>query len=251
VDGVLLIGTTGSANLTPASDYDLIVLLSQMPAPLHVGLTYIDGRLADVIFVTTEEIDRLLALGEEVKQDSWDDRLFAWLRSGHIAFDRSNRLTLGQAKAKHVHSMPQDEGERYGLWFGINYNVRQTLRILSSDDPVYAMTVDLRLLYSLADIWTAYFRLRGLPWQGEKMAIRYLMEHDPDYLQLFQACLAEPDRKSKVEQYVTLAHLALAPMGGLWAEGSTAFQFHGGQPWHSGQDEAALAFWEELVGDVE
>ena len=36
VEGVLLIGSTNTSALTPASDYDMIVVLNEMPAPIHV-----------------------------------------------------------------------------------------------------------------------------------------------------------------------------------------------------------------------
>lgn len=250
VAGVLLIGSTGDpASLTPSSDYDLIVVLAQMPAPLHVALTEIDGRLADIIFVTLREIDQLMAGGDTVAFDSWEARLLHWFEGGRIVFDRLGRLAQLQRMAATVRRVTlPDTGERYRVWFGINYNVRQTLRILASDDPVYQMTVDLRLLYSLSELWTGYFRVRGLPWAGEKAAIRYMSEHDPDYLRRFQRCLAETDRRTKVQQYVDLAERTLAPLGGLWPPGRTAIQFHiDPPPWTAGQDRTALAFWDHLL----
>ena len=60
VDGVLLIGSTGQLSLTSASDYDMIVVLNEMPAPFHVALTWIGGRLTDVIFFEALAIRRIL-----------------------------------------------------------------------------------------------------------------------------------------------------------------------------------------------
>lgn len=253
VTGVVLIGTTGDPALTPASDYDLLVVFSQMPAPMHVALTTIDGRLADIIFVKQPEIDALLARDDpdrgEIPQDSWEARLLYWVEMGRIVFDRLGQVQQLQQKAATLRRASQpDAGERYRIWFGINYNVQQTLRILASADPVYQMTVDLRLLYCLSDLWVGYFRVRGLAWSGEKAAIRYLAAHDPDYLQRFQRCLAETDRQSKVAQYVALAAETLAPLGGLWPQAGTAIQFHAA-PWAIGQDQVALAFWNGLLSD--
>lgn len=250
VAGVVLIGTTGDPALTPASDYDLLVVLSQMPAPMYVALTTIEGRLADIIFILQTEIDALLARDDEIPQDSWEARLLHWVRTGRIVFDRLGRLQSLQQKsaALRVAALP-DAGERYRTWFGINYNVQQTLRMLESADPVYQMTVDLRLLYCLSDLWVAYFRVRGMAWAGEKAAIRHLAEHNPGYLQRFQRCLAETERRSKVAQYVALAAEVLAPLGGLWPSATTAIQFHNTLPWTPGQEQAALAFWNDLLSD--
>ena len=252
VEGVLLIGSTGQETLTPASDYDLIVILSSMPAPLHVALTYIDGRLADVIFVIVAAIDRILVsaeLHEDV--DSMDGKLIRWLQRGQIVFDRTGRVRQAQTRVGSGQWLrPANDAELYAGWFSINYNVRQTRRMLASDDPVYQTAVDYRLLYTLAELWLHYFRMRRLPWEGEKGAVRYLAAHDPAYLELFHRCLAEQDRARKVSLYEQLADLTLAPVGGLWPEGDTALQFDlaASDPLDAPTISAALTFWEELLG---
>jgi hypothetical protein len=119
--------------------------------------------------------------------------------------------------------------------------------MLASPDPVYQTTVDLRLLYTIMEVWQAYFRLRRLPSLGEKHDIRYLAAHDPEYLDLFRCCLAEPDRAHKFELYRRLAEVALAPVGGLWQEGTTAIQLRGETQWQPDTVDNALAFWQELV----
>ena len=253
VTGIVLLGSTGAPALTAASDYDLLIVLSAMPAPLHVAVTTIDKRLADIIFITQSEIERLLARDQEIPQDSWEARLLHWVQTGRIAFDRitPDRVGLLHQLRQKAASLPlatqPDMGERYRTWFGVNYNLVQTQRILESPDPVYQMTVDLRLLYCLSELWGAYFRLRGLVWAGEKAAIRYLAEHDPGYLARFQRCLAEADRRAKVEQYAALAAEALAPLGGIWPAATTAIQFHAVEPWVPGQEQVALDFWNSLI----
>ena len=72
VDGLLSIGSTSSGELTAASDYDLVIVLSAMPASLgSVGVTYIDGRFTDLLFVTTEQLDDILGLQEPIDHDDW------------------------------------------------------------------------------------------------------------------------------------------------------------------------------------
>jgi hypothetical protein len=253
VDGVLLVGSTGLPALTPASDYDMIVVLNEMPVPIHVALTHIDNRLTDVIFFSAAAIERIL--GQESLADLVDTlegKLIRWLQAGQIAFDRAGRL--GEARSK-VQSgqwlRTAGDGEIYAAWFSVNYNVQQTRRMMTSPDPVYLWAVDFRLLYQLADLWGSYFRIRGLPWDGEKGAIRYFQAHDPGYLDLFRTCLAEADRSRKVQLYEQLAALTLAPVGGLWPDGATAIQLTVSAAGDLPPDAvpAALAFWESLVAD--
>lgn len=46
----MYLGSTRHGAIHLASDYDLLVVLSEMPVPLKVLLTTVDGRLADVLF---------------------------------------------------------------------------------------------------------------------------------------------------------------------------------------------------------
>lgn len=60
VDGLIVIGSAATNALTTASDYDLYLVLSSMPALLLVGLTWIDGRITDLVFEQTATVDRFL-----------------------------------------------------------------------------------------------------------------------------------------------------------------------------------------------
>lgn len=252
VDGLIMVGSTGKESLSPASDYDLIVVLSDMPVPLHVALTYIDRRLTDIIFFSVSAIDRILTgASEQDGADTMEGKLIRWLQAGTIAFDRSGRLQRAQRKVRTGQSLKSaTDGEIYAAWFGINYNVKQTRRMLASADPVYQTAVDFRLLYCLAELWTQYFRVRRLPWEGEKGAARYLAAQDPAYLDLFQRCLAETDRAHKVDLYEQLAALTIAPGGEIWQDDATAIQFElaPGQELSSDTVETGLAFWDSLLG---
>lgn len=99
----------------------------------------------------------------------------------------------------------------------------------------------------------AYFTARGLPWRGEKEAIRYWMASDPAYLAQFRECLAETDRARKVARYEELARVTLAPVGALWERGTA--MVGAGRGWGMGPDapksandiEDANAFWHALI----
>jgi hypothetical protein len=255
VEGLIEVGSSSGPGLTPASDYDLILVLSCMRVPLHVALTYIAGRVTDVIFYPAAAIARILeAESLQDAADAMEGKLIRWLQSGLVVFDRSGRLGRAQEKVRNGQWLRMaTDSELYATWFHINYNVTQTRRMLVSTDPVYQTAIDIRLLYTLADLWTAYFRVRRLPWEGEKGAVRYLEVHDAHFLALFRRCLAETDRVHRAALYEQLAVLVLAPIGGLWGEPVTAIQLD------MGSDAAltpevlqdALAFWQELTAPPE
>jgi predicted nucleotidyltransferase len=52
VAGVLMIGSAVRGELGPASDYDLVIGLRKPIDSWFVGVTEIDGRMADLVFVT-------------------------------------------------------------------------------------------------------------------------------------------------------------------------------------------------------
>ncbi len=248
VDGIVIIGSANENELSPASDYDLVIVMSEMPAPLHVALTYIDQRLADIVFFTVAEVDQVLSLAEPVDAVEWVGQLIRWLQVGRIAFDRAGRLQRAQRKVLAGQWLsPASESRVYQAWFRINYNVKQNKRMLASDDPVYRQALDMRLLYTIAEVVTGYFDLRRLPWEGEKAAIQYLAANDPEYLGLFQRCLAETDRVQSVQLYEQLAALSTAPVGGLWPDGATAVQFKPDASLQPGMLEAAFQFWQSLA----
>lgn len=242
VEGLLAIGSTGREAVTAASDYDLVVVLNAMPAPLKIALTYVDHRLTDIIFVRAGEVEGAAGQWEAAQ-------LRGWLRAGRIVFDRAGRLRAAQARATAAAEAESPHRERYAAWFSTNYNLQQTRRMLASDDPAYQMAVDLRLLFSLHEVWRHYFTARGLTVAGEKDQTRFLLAHDADFLSAFHDTLQAPDRQTKFALYERLAQTAIAPLGGLWADEMTSIMPDPGVPWDANTPSQALAFWQRLVGD--
>ena len=250
VDGVILIGSTGAGMLTEASDYDLYIVLSSMPAPLHVGVTWIAGRLTDLVFERTTAVDGYLTQDDPAPTSTGQERLIRYATTGRIVLDRHGRLDRVRGRAPaNAASTPPDDTEIYNAWFRINYNLLQTRRLLASDDPVYLSAVDIRLLYMTAEVVVGYFHVRGLPWHGEKEAIRYVTDHDAGFLSAFNASVTAPDRAGKIHAYERLAALALAPLGGIWPGAATALQFEGASDLSTATVDEALSFWDRLLAD--
>jgi len=248
VDGVLVIGSASAGTLTAASDYDLVIVLTAMPKSLDpFGVTYIDGRLTDLIFVTTEQLDEVGDLETAVGAEDWPGRILRWSQIGTIAFDRSNRLKRVQKKAQEQRWVKPQHKSGPQAWRSVNYNLAQSKRLLKSDDVVYLLTADLRLaLYGVADLLFNYFHIRKIQWAGEKAAVRYLLAHDPPYWELLKQFMRETDRERKLALYEELAALTVAPVGDLWAEGTTVLGVSEPSAFHQDMGNAS-AFWEELL----
>lgn len=248
VDGILLVGSASKGELTPASDYDLILILSTMPESLHVGTTYIDGRFTDLVFFTADHVEQFLAATDPFGFWDWVGRFAGFCESGKILFDRHGRLAGAQIKAQSGEWIKPDGAyEAYQAWFRVNYNLQVVRRYLASDDPLYLQTAEIKMmLYGPQDLFFSYFTIRGVRWEGEKAAVRYLQKYAPVYLALYQQFLAETDRDEKYQLYERLAALTVAPVGRLINESESSMMIEG-ESVNAENEQRALEFWEKLV----
>jgi predicted nucleotidyltransferase len=249
VTGIVVMGSAAREALSRASDYDLLVVLAGTEAPVFLVCTTVDQRFTEVYFVASTTLERFLHAAKPVTQPyTYDATLISWLQTGRIAYDRTGVLRqIREATQREQWVAAPGAREIYAACFSINYNLVQNRRMIASDDPVYLMSVDLRLLYCVHDLWRYYFQLRALPGMSEKDSIRYMMAHDQPFLDLFRRCLGETDRIRKMELYERLARATLAPAGGLWPDHATAVELADTSTARPETLEAALSFWEALI----
>lgn len=100
VDGILLLGSTATGALTPASDYDLLLVFADLPAPLRLVNTWIDGRLTEVYCTTARAVERIVADPAGWPDASEEGAIVNWLRAGRVAHDRAGRLGRAQETAR-------------------------------------------------------------------------------------------------------------------------------------------------------
>lgn len=254
VEGIIVFGTTGTSLMTTTSDYDLLLVFNRDDVPLRMVTTWIDQRLAEVYCTSLASLERIAAAPEPWLDTSEEGAILRWLRDGRIAHDPYGALARLRARAVAAPTPALPEGDAiYEAWRKIGYNVAHLLRYHAANDPVSRLAVEMRLLYSIAEVQGHYFTVRRLPWRGEKSAIRYWTAHDPAFADALQHYFAETDCHERVARYVELARHALAPVGGLWESGSTVVSV--GAPFGSSMQSApsatpdvGLATWRRLIG---
>jgi predicted nucleotidyltransferase len=249
VDGVLLVGSAGRGALTPESDYDLLIVLNELPPTLQVGVTTIDHRLTDLLFASAAQIDAIVSAAGPLDGAAWEGRIVRWLPDGRVAHDRRGQLRAAQEKVRAggwVRALQPTDA--YGAWIGVSYNLLHTRRLLKSSDPVYRAAGELRItLYGIPSVLYSYFQVRGLLWDGDKAAVRHLMAHDPAYADLLMQALREPDPDQKLALYERLGAESLAPIGGLWQPETTVLWSDAVAASLESIDQG-LALWEGLLG---
>ncbi|HEY0753002.1 MAG TPA: hypothetical protein VGD98_03420 [Ktedonobacteraceae bacterium] len=247
VESLVLLGSGAEGILHPASDYDIMLVLAGMTVPISLVLTTIAQRLAEVVFFSAETLERWLTTeaGDTAKNAA---PMLRRLQKARVVFDRTGRTTRLHEKALgHAWQDEHTQREVWEAWFFCNYDLQHTRRLLASSDHVYLLAVDLRLLSGISEAWKAYFLVRRVPWQGEKEALRYLADHDPDYRLLLQRCLAEAKREHKMQLYEELVKLALAPLGSLWSYDATAIELYTEGDIQPEALQTAFAWWEAAL----
>ena len=151
VAGAAIGGSAKDTPLTDASDIDLLIVVGEEWSNLRVGVTWIDGRLGDLLFATTGEIDTIAGADPPVPPDTWVGRIASFVADARIVIDYGGRLATARRAARQwpdTALAPRDSGA-YRAWHKINYDRQHNRRMLRADDPDYATALDIRLLYGL------------------------------------------------------------------------------------------------------
>ena len=241
--------TTGHAN--SASDYDLIVLATALPAPFLQLVTTIGGRLADVILVSVEIADHILTATAPLQPTSIEAVVVRVIGTAHIRYDPSERLHKVQqlattgAEWKAQPSANENNLRMYMAWFGQSLGLLHLERMAQSQNPIHLTAVDLKLAAGITGAWQSYFEIRQIPSKNEKAALRYWAEHDPEYLQTILRCLALQDRNEKLAAYRDLVERTLASVGKVFHKGETAVMLTNLNS--SAEVQQVLNYWESLL----
>jgi hypothetical protein len=224
IDGVMLIGSLPAGTFNPFSDYDIVIVLQDTPLLWYVGVTCIDHRFTDLLFVAPTALEQIAALAAAVALNDPLTPIIRWLQRGQIVFDRTHALAAAQQHVTDgVWIDTYHDSDLFGSWFSTNYNLAQARRLLRSHDQLYQMATEIRMAtHAHMDVWYSYFTIRRIADSGEKNALRYLQAHDPNFLQQYQRFIRATERSAKFALYELTATIALAPFGGLWAADTTA-----------------------------
>ncbi|WP_420643547.1 hypothetical protein [Candidatus Leptofilum sp.] len=245
IDAILLAGTTGQETLKPYSDYDLLIVLNELPQPPSLIITTIDGVLTELYFLTAAAADEMLANPQTIEANTLHGAFVSMITKGKIVHDATGRL----AKLRHIAPKTRFdnilEHQIYGAWYSVTYNHAQNLRYFHSGDSLYWEALQCRLLYCISNCLSAYFTLRKLPWRGEKEAIRYLRAHDPDFLALFQTTITAGGLEQQFPKYEQLVGQCVPDGMPQWPASYTVVQPQAGLT--SERINQLVKLWQEWV----
>ncbi len=249
VDGLAEFGSRAASRAQASSDYDLLILVQAMPAPVFQMITTIGGRLADIVLVEVEAADRLLMASERPKPGTREALFAQKMQTARVLYDASDRLhrvreqvtsETWDVRPAHDHR----DSDLYLAWFWQSLGLLHLEALTQSEDPVHQSAFDMMLTSCLSGTWRSYFDIRRMPWEGEKAAIRYWMEHDSEYLRVVTKCLDSRDRRERLTAYRDAVEQTIEPIGKTLSRGETALVLAG--PNNRVEVQRTLHFWQSL-----
>ena len=238
--------TTGTSvsKLTPASDLDLIVILDKNSEGIKSVFTTIGNHFSDVFFFDVDFLNQL-SKKREVLGNTFDGMFVAWLSTSEIAYDTEHLLRNLKEKIAASHfTQKVSDVEKTDVWVKTNYNFIANSRYYNAGDKLYRRALELRLLYSVSELITAYFSFRGMPWRGEKAAVRYFEEHDKKFLETFRKYSASGSLEKKMKYYRALFAKVFFGTYRRWEKGFIVPISNVGNRF----DPGLRRFWSELIG---
>lgn len=212
VDALLLCGSTATGTQTKSSDYDLVLVVKEKPEKLLSLFTYVSNLPADIFFYSLADIKRIIS-DKQAKEvgETW---LMRWLPKGKISFDKSGDLSKLHNMISEIRCLPDTSAGTSA--YKINYNLVNNTRYFESNDPLYHSALEIRLLYSIVETLVGYFSMRHIYWEGEKKAIQYLEENDPEYLSIFQKTARASNLQDKFAAYRDLVEKSFTTEYSKW-----------------------------------
>jgi predicted nucleotidyltransferase len=243
VDAVFLTGSQGNDH-KPYSDIDLVIVLDKHAYDLTSLYTWIDDKFADIFFFDHADLERIEA-SKELSGNAMDAVFVSWLQKATVQFDKSGKLTDLKNKADELNkkvSIPKSEKDLF--WQKINYNFVANTRYFESNDPSYHEALEVRLLYSVSEVFTGYFEFRDILWRGEKTAMKYLKESDIDFYNAFIAYAEAVDLSDKFSKYSDLVKMVFTDRYKLWNKSDVLPQ---AKDRAKANEEQLVKYWKELT----
>lgn len=190
-------------------DYDLFAVLTERAPEVESLHFYVGDTPVDLNLRTLDEI-RVI-----VRAEGFDSVLL----DGRIIHDPSGGVSREIRALRERHqksSSPTLSPRKVG---GLRHGARHTFDKLR--DGRHGSTTLGRYMLHQCVYWALpqYFEVRGLQYRGEKHALAYLRQNEPDLYDAFKRFYASADFDRQARLAKTIEEEVLAPIGGLWKRG--------------------------------
>ena len=207
--GVVEYGDDQSLENYLAGDVDLFVILKRRDSPVESLHFYAGGTPVDLNLTTLEEISQLEAdHGFQVSA----------LLGGRILYDPTGELAgeLARLRQRRQQAAPETLSAQTIAFIRHGHkHIFDKIRGRLETMPVFCRFLLCANIYWLIQ---SYFRVRHLTYRGEKRAIAYLQDNEPEIYQALTDFYNTPDLERQIKLAKWITERVLAPVGGMWRD---------------------------------
>ena len=207
VTGLIRYGSDHREDNYSVGDYDLFVVVSGWQPPVeslhfNVGETPVDLNLLT--------LQRLSELDSEFTFPQLA------LRDGVLFFDRTGQVEAALTRLKDMFSQTRPEPPSAHDAAFMRHGHRHLLEKVRGRLESEPLLADFLLGVNPYWLLETYFRTRQLPFYGEKRALAYWRQHEPEIYGALAAFYGTADLKERFKLTERLTELVLEPVGGAW-----------------------------------
>jgi hypothetical protein len=207
--GLIEYGGDQSSENYLAGDVDLFVILKRRDTPVVSLHFYAGGIPVDLNLITLEEISRLEA-GQTFQVSA--------LLGGRILYDPTGELAgeLTRLRQRRQQAAPETLSAQTIAFIRHGHkHIFDKIRGRLETMPVFC-----RFLLNANIYWLiqSYFRVRHLTYRGEKRAIVYLQDNEPEIYQALTDFYSVSDLEHQIRLAKWITERVLAPVGGMWRD---------------------------------
>jgi len=186
-------------------DLDLFVIVSERPDDVESLHFYVGDTPVDLNVRTLTDLQRDQPLTE----------IDSAIADAEILFDRNGQVAAMQQQVEAKCPKPLTEHQIAWERFCQQHVLDKVRGRLESHPTLAALLLNTNIHW----LMSSYFRIRALPYTGEKNALEWLRANDPTVIEMIADFYATPSLEEKFSITQTLTDRVLAPIGGRWKPG--------------------------------
>ena len=205
--GLVEYGSQHQIDNYATGDCDLFVILEQKDPAVESLHFFVGDIPVDLNLMTLEEIRHL---------DSTNSFPIVALLDGRVKYDPTGQVTRALEELRHRRYLaPSKELSEHTIAFTRHGHRHVFDKVKGRLDT---MPLFCRFLLSTNIYWLieTYFRLRNIIFKGEKHAIEYLKDNEPEIFEGINEFYLTHDLERQVEIVQAISERVLEPVGGMW-----------------------------------
>ena len=208
VVGIIQYGRRTMDDMSLGGDFDLFVFMQQRPETVE-SLHF---------FVQDIPVDMNIRVLDDLSGDMPITPFDVGIMDGRVIYDPTGRLAELHKDIQHKWQPDTTTISDHSRAF-TRFSHRHALDKVRHRLDTHPLFCEVLLSSNVYWLLQAYFRLRQLPFKGERDAIAWLQTHDEKVHSLLDRFFASHDLAAKLTISEELSAIVLDPIGGLWQDG--------------------------------